>query len=148
MLRTFTAVGFVVALLPWPAGAQHRVDGTPEGLSPPRGYLGLSLQVGQAKGQFADYVDYGGGGGAYLVFRPNRRGPFGVRLDLMYLNYGSQMHSYPLVPGIVVDVTTDNQIFQIALGRAEGRDRFWLRPGPRPEAHKTASMAPDQCVCV
>lgn len=116
MLSTFTAVGFAVALFPWPADAQEGFDGTPEALSPPSAYLGLSLQVGQARGQFADYVDYGGGGGAYLVVRPNRRGPFGVRLDLMYLNYGSQTHSYPLVPGIVVDVTTDNQIFQIALG--------------------------------
>jgi hypothetical protein len=116
MHRTFTVVGVTVALLPWPAGAQERIDGTPETLPPPSAYLGLSLQVGQARGQFADYVDYGGGGGAYLVYRPNRRGPFGVRLDLMYLNYGSQTHSYPLVPGIVVDVTTDNQIFQIALG--------------------------------
>jgi hypothetical protein len=84
--------------------------------SPPSAYLGLSLQVGQARGQFANYVDYGGGGGGYLVYRPNRRGPFGVRLDLMYLVYGSQTHRYPLVPGVVVDVTTDNQIFQIALG--------------------------------
>jgi hypothetical protein len=116
LLRTFTAVGFAVALLPGPAAAQERLDGTPEALPPPSAYLGLSLQVGQARGQFANYVDYGGGGGGYLVFRPNRHGPFGVRLDLMYLVYGSQTHRYPLVPGIVVDVTTDNQIFQFALG--------------------------------
>lgn len=116
MHRTFTVVGLAVALLPWPVGAQVRFDGRAEPLSPPGAYLGLSLQVGQAKGQFAAYVDYGGGLGGYLVVRPNRRGPFGVRLDLMYLNYGSQTHSYPLVPGVVVDVTTDNQIFQIALG--------------------------------
>jgi hypothetical protein len=115
MLRIAMA-GFAVSLLPWPAGAQERQDGTSETPPAPQGYLGLSIQVGQARGQFADYVDYGGGGGAYLVVRPNRRGPFGVRLDVMYLNYGSQTHSYPLVPGIVVDVTTDNQIFQFALG--------------------------------
>ena len=84
--------------------------------SPHNLYLGLSLQVGQAKGQFANYVDYGAGVGGYLVYLPSRRGPFGVRLDLMYLVYGSQTHRYPLVPGVVVDVTTDNQIFQIALG--------------------------------
>jgi len=116
MPRTLSAVGFAVALLPWPARAQEPIDGSPAMLPPPSAYLGLSLQVGQARGQFANYVDYGGGGGGYLVVRPNRRGPFGVRLDLMYLVYGSQTHSYPLVPGIVVDVTTDNQIFQIALG--------------------------------
>jgi hypothetical protein len=90
--------------------------GSKDALAPPRGYVGLSLQVGKATGQFAAYVDYGGGLGAYLVFRPNRRGPIGVRLDLMYLNYGSQTHRYPLVPGVAVDVTTDNQIVQFALG--------------------------------
>lgn len=113
MLRTFTAVGFAVALLPWPAGAQERKDDTPE---TPRAHLALSIQVGQARGQFADYVDYGYGGGGYIVYLPGRRGPFGVRLDVMYLNYGRQTHSHPLVPGIVVDVTTDNDIFQFALG--------------------------------
>lgn len=116
MVRTFVRIGFVVALLPSPAVAQEPGQGPEELRTPPRGYVGLSLQVGQARGQFADYVDYGGGGGAYLVYRPNRNGPFGVRLDFMYLNYGSQTHRYPLVPGVVVDVTTDNQIFQFALG--------------------------------
>jgi hypothetical protein len=116
MLRTFARIGLVAALVPCPAGAQEPVEPPEELRSPPRGYLGLSLQVGQARGQFADYVDYGGGGGAYVVYRPNRRGPFGVRLDFMYLNYGSQTHRYPLVPGIVVDVTTDNEIYQFALG--------------------------------
>ncbi len=116
MHRTLTVVGFAVALLPWPVGAQEQVDGTSEELSPPRAYLGLSLQVGKARGQFADYVEYGGGGGGYLVYRPNREGPLGLRVSAMFLVYGSQTHSYPLVPGIVVDVTTDNQIFQLALG--------------------------------
>lgn len=113
MLSTIALTGLAVALLPWQAGAQERQDASPES---PGGYLGLSFQVGQARGQFAEYVDYGFGGGGYLVFRPGRRGPLGVRLDVMYLNYGSQTHSHPLVPGIVVDVTTDNEIFQIALG--------------------------------
>lgn len=116
MLRTFARIGFVVALFPCTADAQEPVEGPDAVRPPPRGYLGLSLQVGQARGQFADYVDYGGGAGAYLVYRPNPNGPFGVRLDFMYLNYGSQTHRYPLVPGIVVDVTTDNQIYQFALG--------------------------------
>ena len=116
MRRTLTLVGFAFALLPGPAGAQDQNDGTKEALLAPRGYVGLSLQVGKATGQFADYVDYGGGLGGYLLFQPSRGGPFAVRLDLMYLNYGSQSHRYPLVPGIVVDVTTDNQIFQFALG--------------------------------
>ena len=116
MLRTIALTGFAVALLTWPAGAQDQNDGTKEALLAPGFYFGLNLQVGQAKGQFAEYVDYGFGGGGFLVIRPGRRGPLGVRLDVMYLNYGSQTHSHQLVPGIVVDVTTDNDIFQIALG--------------------------------
>ena len=83
---------------------------------PPRTYLGLSLQVGQATGQFADYVDLGGGGGGYLLYRPDPDGPLGFRVSAMYLVYGSQTHRYPLVPGIAVDVTTRNQIAEIALG--------------------------------
>ena len=82
----------------------------------PRGYAGISLQVGQAKGRFADYVDVGGGGGGYVLFLPAREFPLGLRLSAMYLLYGSETRSYPLVPGIVVDVTTKNQIFQMAVG--------------------------------
>ena len=35
--------------------------------TPPQAYAGLSFQVGQARGQFADYVDFGWGGGGYVV---------------------------------------------------------------------------------
>jgi hypothetical protein len=82
----------------------------------PRAYAGLSLQIGQAKGRFADYVNVGAGAGGYFLFQPVRGLPLGLRLGAMFLEYGSQTRRYPLVPGIVVDVTTKNQIVQVALG--------------------------------
>ena len=115
MRMALALVGLLAALLSRPAGAQ-RLEGEPQVLTPPIGYLGLSLEIGQAKGTFADYVDQGVGGGGYFLLRPNREGPFGVRVSVMYLVYGKQTHSYPLVPGITVDVTTRNQIAQIAVG--------------------------------
>jgi hypothetical protein len=114
MHRLFAGVGLAVGLLSRLADAQAPFDEKSQAPLPVA-YLGISLQVGQAKGQFADYVDYGGGAGGYLVFLPNRRGIFGVRLDVMFLTYGSQTHRYQLVPGVAVDVTTDNEIFQFAL---------------------------------
>jgi hypothetical protein len=78
-------------------------------------YIGGSFQIGQATGQFADYVNLGWGAGGYVLYRP-RGGPLGIRLGGMYLVYGSQTHRYPLVPGIAVDVTTRNQIAQFSLG--------------------------------
>ena len=114
MSKTIAAFGLVTVLCAPPAAARMQLrEVDPE---PPRGTLGVSLQVGQAKGQFANYVDFGGGGGGYLLYRPGRNLPLGIRLHLMYLVYGSQTHRYPLVPGIDVDVTTKNEIAAVSLG--------------------------------
>jgi hypothetical protein len=104
------AAACVVLLLPAPPAAGQEPGGDP------RAYAGLSIQVGQAKGRFADYVRWGGGAGGYILFQPVRGLPLGLRLGAMFLEYGSQTRRYPLVPGIVVDVTTKNQIVQLALG--------------------------------
>jgi hypothetical protein len=96
----------LVGVLPGQAGAQR---------SDPEAYVGVSFQIGQAKGQFADYVNLGWGGGGHVLYRP-RGSALGLRLSAMYLVYGSQTHRYPLVPGIFVDVTTRNQIAQFSLG--------------------------------
>ncbi len=112
MSKTIAGFGLATVLCAQPSVAQLReVD-----LAPPRGTLGLTFQVGQAKGQFANYVDFGGGGGGYLLYRPGRDMPLGIRLHIMYLVYGSQTHRYPLVPGIDVDVTTKNEIAAVSLG--------------------------------
>jgi hypothetical protein len=112
MNKTIAVCGLVTVLCAQSAVAQLR-EVYP---APPRGTLGLSFQVGQAVGQFHQYVNVGGGGGGYLLFRPWRDAPLGFRFHVMYLVYGSQTHRYPLVPGIAVDVTTRNQIAQVSLG--------------------------------
>lgn len=106
LARISVATGLIAGLLTDRAVAQWE---------PPRLYAGVSLQAGQAKGEFADYVDRGWGGGGYLLYQP-RRTPLGVRFGMTYLIYGSQTHRYPLVPGVAVDVTTRNQIAQFSLG--------------------------------
>jgi hypothetical protein len=102
-------VGVLAALLPGQARAQRTTPTIPQA------YAGLSFQAGQARGEFADYVDMGWGAGGYLVYRPGGS-VLGVRLGATYLLYGSQTHRYPLVPGVAVDVTTRNQIAQFSLG--------------------------------
>lgn len=111
MRRSPLVVAACVVLLLGTAPAAGQESG-----GDPKAYAGLSLQVGQAKGRFADYVNVGVGAGGYILLQPVRRLPLGLRLGAMYLVYGSQTRQYPLVPGIVVDVTTENQIVQLALG--------------------------------
>ncbi len=112
MRKTIGALALVTVLSAQPAVAQLR-EVNP---APPRGTLGLSFQVGQATGQFHQYVNVGIGGGGYFLYRPWRNVPLGIRFHVMYLVYGSQTHRYPLVPGITVDVTTKNEITEGSLG--------------------------------
>lgn len=112
MTKSIGTLALVTVLCAQPVLAQLR-EVNP---APPQGTLGLSLQLGQAKGQFANYVKTGFGGGGYLNYRPGRNLPLGIRLSVMYLVYGSQTHRYPLLPGISVDVTTRNEIAQVSLG--------------------------------
>lgn len=103
------------ALAPQGAGAQLPVqDQAP--LRPPQVYLGLGLEVGQAVGEFEDYVRYGVGIGGHFVWRPKPAGPLALRVSGMFLVYGSQTRRYPLVPGINVDVTTTNNIGGMTFG--------------------------------
>jgi hypothetical protein len=116
--KVFIIVPVAVSLavsLAVPAVAQWR---------PPQLWAGFSLQAGQAQGQFADYVDRGWGAGGYLLLQP-RGTPLGFRFGVTYLIYGSQTHRYPLVPGILVDVTTQNQIAQVSFG-----PQVTFGPGP------------------
>jgi hypothetical protein len=99
-------IGLAVGLLPHCVVAQQQ---------PTMLNASVSFQVGQAQGQFANYVDMGWGAGGYLLYQP-RSSPLGVRFGMTYLVYGSQTHRYPLIPGVAVDVTTRNQIAQLSIG--------------------------------
>lgn len=117
-LGRILTIGLLAGMLPRCAVAQREA---------PRLYASVSLHVGQAQGQFANYVDVGWGAGGYLFYQP-RRTPLGVRFGMMYLVYGSQTHRYPLVPGIAVDVTTRNQIAQFSLGPQVSFGEGTVRP--------------------
>jgi opacity protein-like surface antigen len=107
MLLTTTAAGSALA--------QRRPYREPN-LAPPVAFVGVGLQVGQAIGEFANYVDVGGGFGGSFLYTPTPDGVLGLRLSAMLLIYGSQTNRYPLVPGITVDVTTNNEIVGLTVG--------------------------------
>jgi hypothetical protein len=87
-----------------------------QGIAPPRGYLGGGIDVAHAVGEFADYVKSGVGLGGVFLWRPDRTGSLGLRFSGNFLIYGSQTRRYPLVPGISVDVTTNNTIGSMSVG--------------------------------
>ena len=77
--------------------------------------VGIAGLYGRAVGEFADSVKHGGGPGFYLLWRPGG-GVLGIRTDWTWIIYGSQTRSYSLLPGIDVDVRTDNSILSGMLG--------------------------------
>ena len=85
-----------------------------------RFYGGGGLLVAQPIGEFDDYIDTGFGLGAHGLFRLDRSGIVGLRLDGGFVNYGSQTKRVPLsntIGGrIRVDVNTSNNIFFLAAG--------------------------------
>jgi len=83
---------------------------------PPRAYVAANVQIAQASGIFSNYVQAGFGFGGHFLYRPDPEGVFGIRAGGMFVIYGSQTHRYPLVPGILVDVTTQNQIAGFTFG--------------------------------
>lgn len=100
---------------------------------PPSAYLGVDLQVGQATGEFSNYVQVSAGIGGSFLYTPVPDGAFGLRVGAMYLIYGSTTNRYPLVPGITVDVTTNNQIAGLTVGPqltfGRGALRWYVRGG-------------------
>lgn len=100
---------------------------------PPSAYLGVDLQLGQATGEFSNYVEISGGIAGSFLYTPIPDGAFGLRVGAMYLIYGSTTNRYPLVPGITVDVTTNNQIAGLTVGPqltfGRGALRWYARGG-------------------
>ena len=94
-----------------PLAAQRAVP-----LREPVAYVGGAFMAAQPVGDFADYVNVGGGIGAHVVWKPSPGGVFGLRLDGTFVIYGSETRRYTLVPLVDVDVTTQNQIFGLAIG--------------------------------
>jgi hypothetical protein len=90
-----------------------------QGLRPvgnPSVRVGGGVVLAQPIGAFADQVDLGYGLAGHAVWTPAPNGVFSLRLDGMFLVYGSETRRYQLLPLIDVDVTTRNQVAGLQIG--------------------------------
>ena len=100
--------------------------------APPRFYLGGNLGLASPSGEFADHVGNGLGLDGHLLFRPDPRGLFSLRLDAGYVNYGRESRPVPISPTvggrITVDLTTNNDIFFVGIGPQLGAPGSRIQP--------------------
>lgn len=114
------AAGIVAAVVIVAAPAQAQDDAPDR--RPASAFVSAGLEIAQTRGTFHTYVEAGVGLGADFLWRPNE-GPLGLRIGMMWSQYGSTTRRYNLVGLINVDVTTRNQIAggmigpQLTLGR-------------------------------
>jgi hypothetical protein len=86
---------------------------------PSRAFAGVHLMVAQPLGEFADYIDWGGGIGGDFLYALDRQGALGLRVNLGVMMYGHETKRVPLSPTlgrIRVDVSTSNNIFVMGVG--------------------------------
>ncbi len=110
-MRTSGAIALLLLTTPPALAAQES-----ETLRPPGFYAGGGVIIAKPTGEFADYVNVGYGLAGQALFNPNPDGPFGLRVDGMFIVYGSETNRYQLLPLIDVDVTTTNQIAAFQFG--------------------------------
>lgn len=112
-----TGAAAIVALA-MPAAAQSMIFGAPRS-GPARAHATVHLLVAQPLGEFADYIDWGGGFGGEILFAFDRQGAIGLRLGLAYMIYGHESKRVPLGPDlgrVQVDVNTSNNIVVLGIG--------------------------------
>lgn len=133
--RTSLLLVLAFALLPTAALAQRPgpFGGKDLALRPMRsiGWGGGSLALAFPQGEFANYVQVGGGLNGFLAFKLDQAGAAGIRLDGTFLIYGSETRRVPLsstVNLVTVDVTTSNQILSFGIGPQLAVTRGWIRP--------------------
>lgn len=89
-------------------------------LGPPRAFAGLTGIVALPQGEFADSVDVGFGVAGHFVYRLDRSGLLGIRVDGGFVNYGHETQRLPLSSTlggrVLVDLTTTNNIFFFGAG--------------------------------
>lgn len=98
----------VLAALAAPLGAQQQPL--------PRWYLTVAGEYGHALGAAGDHMGGSGGIAFTGAWRMSRRSPFTLRMSGHTLIYGSETNSYPVLPGLDVDVTTTNVLAAFAVG--------------------------------
>lgn len=116
-MRKLTAVALAVLFVPAVARAQRYDDANIVRLPDPKGFFDIALDVGQATGEFRNYVDAGIGLHGGFRFRPDPSGVFGLRVSGSFLVYGSTTARYSnVIPGIDIDVTTTNALGGLTVG--------------------------------
>ncbi len=81
-----------------------------------RAFVGLNVVGAFPTGSFKEYVGTGFGLGGYLVYALDQRGAFGLRLDVAWVQYGSETLRRPIFQRILLDVTTRNHIYSFIAG--------------------------------
>lgn len=85
----------------------------------PRFLLGLNLQVAAPQGEFNDFVGTGVGIGGNFTFLLDRQRRAGIRIFISWIQYGRTTERLPLsptLPGLLVDLTTSNNITTFGVG--------------------------------
>jgi len=134
--RTSSLLVLAFALLPATAAAQRPEPFGGKSLAALRpmrtiGWAGGSLALALPQGEFADYVQIGGGINGFVAIKLSEDGLASIRLDGTILVYGSETRRVPLsstVNLVTVDVTTSNQILSFGIGPQLAATSGWIRP--------------------
>jgi hypothetical protein len=101
-----------------PLPAQNYRDVT-DSWSRPHNYLGLNFQLAFPQGEFKDFVGTGYGLAGHFTFFFDRRNRAGLRIFMSWIEYGRTTERLPLspsLPGLLVDLTTANDIYSFGVG--------------------------------
>ena len=85
----------------------------------PRQVFGLNFQVALPQGEFKNFVGTGFGIGGNVTFFLDRANRAGLRIFGSWIQYGRTTERLPLsptLPGLLVDLTTANNIFTFGFG--------------------------------
>lgn len=106
----------------------------------PGGIIGIAGTLARPVGEFQRFVSWGGGLDLYGVLQLDRDRHVGVRFEGSFIVYGHERFSVPLSPyvsRVLVDVTTDNMIFNLGAGPQITLDVA----GVHPYAYGTVGLA-------
>jgi opacity protein-like surface antigen len=133
MMRSASGLTALLALAAAPLAAQnYREVSDTRGRS--RALFGINLQLAFPQGEFKNFVGTGYGLGGNFTFFFDRSNRAGIRLFFSWIEYGRTTERLPLsptLPGLLVDLTTANDIYSFGVG-----PEFQLATGDfRPYVH-------------
>jgi opacity protein-like surface antigen len=84
-----------------------------------RSQFGINLQAAFPQGEFKQFVGNGYGLGGNFTFFVDRANRAGIRIFFSWIEYGRTTERLPLsptLPGLLVDLTTANDIYSFGIG--------------------------------